>query len=66
LTSSYRLQIRDHEVLREYVSCWDGPQFLDALGACKDRSVLEIGVGIGRIAQNVLEMGCYRFTDIDI
>ncbi len=55
----------DPEPLKEYMNKWDGNVFIDALLLDKEKSVLEIGVGTGRIAQKVVPM-CADFTGIDI
>ena len=56
---------RDPPVLQEYMSKWDGEPFLEAMELSKDKSVLEIGIGTGRIAVNVAPC-CFKLTGIDI
>ena len=41
---------RDAPHLREYMNRWDGEPFLRALALSSTESVLEIGVGTGRLA----------------
>ncbi len=55
----------DPPALREYMNGWDGKIFLDSLKLAKDKSVLEIGIGTGRIAVQVAPY-CMRLTGIDI
>ncbi|WP_200901475.1 class I SAM-dependent methyltransferase [Paenibacillus sp. DMB20] len=55
----------DPPLLQEYMSNWDGPHFYKALDV-KDKVVLEIGVGTGRLAKKMLLSGCKKFDGIDI
>lgn len=57
--------VYDPPPLRAYMDKWDGPPFLDALQLLPEKSVLEIGVGTGRLAVRVCP-ACARFTGIDI
>ena len=57
--------VRDPEPLREYMDKWDGRQFIDSLKLTKEKSVLEIGVGTGRLAVRVAPE-CREFFGIDI
>ena len=41
----------DPPQLKEYMEKWDGEPFLQCLLLSKEKSVLEIGVGTGRIAE---------------
>lgn len=56
---------RDPKPLKEYMDRWDGKQFLDCLSLNKNKTVLEIGVGTGRLAAKVAPY-CEKFTGIDI
>lgn len=57
--------VRDPQPLRKYMDKWDGQDFIDALQLSKDKSVLEIGVGTGRLGVKVAPC-CGKFTGIDI
>lgn len=50
LTDENNDPVNDPLPLREYMDTWDGPPFLDALHLDSTKSVLEIGVGTGRLA----------------
>ena len=56
---------RDPPILQEYMSQWDGEQFIESLELTKSKKVLEIGVGTGRIAVKVAPF-CMSLTGIDI
>ena len=56
---------RDPPMLQEYMSRWDGQRFIEALELTKNKKVLEIGIGTGRIAVKVAPF-CMALTDIDI
>lgn len=56
---------RDPEPLREYMDKWDGRQFIDSLQLTKEKSVLEIGVGTGRLAVRTAP-NCREFCGIDL
>ena len=56
---------RDPPILQKYMDQWDGELFLDALELNKNKNVLEIGIGTGRIAVNVAPF-CKHLTGIDI
>jgi len=55
----------DPKPLKEYMNKWDGQGFVDEMCLNKTKSVLEIGVGTGRIAVRVAPL-CKKFTGIDV
>ena len=57
--------VHDPEPLRAYMNKWDGEKFIESMRLDKRKSVLEIGVGTGRIAIKVAPL-CQRFIGIDI
>lgn len=57
--------VHDPLPLKEYMNKWDGQSFIDKMKLDKTKSVLEIGVGTGRIAVKVAPY-CKSFTGIDI
>lgn len=56
---------RDPEPLRKYMDKWDGQRFIDAMELDMTKSVLEIGVGTGRLALKVAPL-CKSLLGIDI
>jgi len=56
----------DEGLLRAWMEQADGPAFWQALGEVRGQAVLEIGVGTGRVARKVLELGCACLTGIDV
>ena len=56
---------RDPPRLQEYMSRWDGERFIEGLELTKNKKVLEIGIGTGRIAVKVAPF-CMALTGIDI
>ena len=56
---------RDTPLMQEYMNQWDGNMFLEALKPDKNKNVLEIGLGTGRIAVKVAPR-CMHLTGIDI
>ncbi|MHB9109419.1 MAG: class I SAM-dependent methyltransferase [Armatimonadota bacterium] len=56
----------DEGLLRSWMEQSDGPAFFQALGDVCGQAVLEIGVGTGRVAKKVLELGCAHLTGIDV
>ena len=56
---------RDPPILQEYMSQWDGEQFIESLELTKSKKVLEIGIGTGRVAVKVAPF-CKALTGIDI
>lgn len=57
--------VRDVQELKDYMDKWDGQLFTDELQLSQEKSILEIGVGSGRIAVKVCGL-CKIFTGIDI
>jgi peptidase E/predicted RNA methylase len=57
--------VHDPKPLRDYMDKWDGQVFIDKMKLDKDKSVLEIGVGTGRLAVRVAPL-CGQFCGIDI
>lgn len=45
--------VHDPEPLRAYMDKWDGPEFIRKMNLDSTKSVLEIGVGTGRLAVGV-------------
>jgi len=56
---------RDPKPLQEYMDKWDGQAFIYELQLSFDKTVLEIGVGTGRLALKVCGR-CKHFVGIDI
>ena len=57
--------VHDPKPLRDYMDKWDGQKFIESMQLDKTKSVLEIGVGTGRLAMKVAP-SCGRFVGIDI
>lgn len=57
--------VRDPKPLRDYMDKWDGQSFIDKMKLNSSKSVLEIGVGTGRLARRVAPF-CREFCGIDI
>ena len=57
--------VYDPAPIKAYMDKWDGEVFIEALILSPDKSVLEIGVGTGRLAKRVCDK-CRHFTGIDI
>lgn len=57
--------VHDPKPLRDYMDKWDGQDFIYKMELDKDKSVLEIGVGTGRLAVRVAPL-CGQFYGIDI
>ena len=56
---------RDPEPLQAYMDGWDGGAFLERMQLDKTKSVLEIGVGTGRLAMRIAPK-CRCFCGIDL
>ncbi|HOP10263.1 MAG TPA: class I SAM-dependent methyltransferase [Oscillospiraceae bacterium] len=57
--------VHDPALLRTYMDKWDGTPFLNALGLSPEKTVLEIGVGTGRLAVKIAPK-CKSFCGIDL
>lgn len=57
--------VHDEKPLRDYMDKWDGSSFMEQMRLDKSKSVLEIGVGTGRLAVRVAPL-CGEFFGIDI
>ena len=57
--------VHDPKPLQDYMDKWDGQVFIDKMELNKDKSVLEIGVGTGRLAIRVAPL-CGEFYGVDI
>lgn len=57
--------VRDPDILKEYMDKWDGKEFIDALELSKDKIVLEIGIGTGRIAVKTAPC-CAKLYGVDV
>lgn len=57
--------VHDPEPLREYMNKWDGDSFIERMELNAEKSVLEIGVGTGRLAIRVAPL-CGSFCGIDL
>ena len=57
--------VHDPKPLQNYMDKWDGQAFIDKMELNKDKSVLEIGVGTGRLAVRVAPL-CGEFYGVDI
>lgn len=56
----------DQGAMRAWMEQADGPVFFQALGDVRGQQVLEIGIGTGRVAKKVLDLGCAYLTGIDV
>ena len=57
--------VHDPKPLQDYMDKWDGQAFIDKMELNKENSVLEIGVGTGRLAIRVAPL-CGEFYGMDI
>ena len=56
---------RDPKPLQDYMDKWDGMEFINSMSLSKDKTVLEIGIGTGRLAAKVAPH-CNYLCGIDI
>ena len=56
---------RDPPALQKYMELWDGQTFLDQMELDGSKTVLEIGVGTGRLAEKTARC-CRHLTGIDL
>jgi ubiquinone/menaquinone biosynthesis C-methylase UbiE len=57
--------VEDTEPLISYMNKWDGQEFFDELDVSLEKTILEIGVGTGRLAIRIIDK-CKLFYGIDI
>lgn len=57
--------VYDPAFLQAYMNKWDGQVFVDAMKLDKHKTVLEIGIGTGRLALKTIPL-CKKFFGIDI
>lgn len=57
--------VHDPEPLRNYMDRWDGQVFIEKMKLDSTKSVLEVGVGTGRLAVRTAPL-CGKFTGVDI
>lgn len=57
--------VHDPKPLRDYMDKWYGQAFIDSMELDNKKSILEIGVGTGRLAVRVAPL-CGQFCGIDI
>lgn len=57
--------VHDPKPLQDYMDKWDGKAFIDKMELNKDKYVLEIGVGTGRLAVRIAPL-CGEFYGVDI
>lgn len=57
--------VHDPELLKTYMDKWDGQGFINKMELNAEKSVLEIGVGTGRLAVRTAPL-CKEFYGIDI
>ena len=57
--------VLDSPALSQYMDKWDGQAFIDKMELDKDKTVLEIGIGTGRLAVRVAPL-CGELYGVDI
>ncbi len=65
LIDEYNDPVHDPKPLRDYMDKWDGQAFIGSLELSENISVLEIGVGTGRLAVRIAPL-CGEFCGIDL
>ena len=55
--------VRDTKPLKDYMDKWDGQRFIEGMRLDKSKSVLEIGVGTGRLALKIAPL-CKSFKEL--
>ena len=65
LIDEYNDPVYDTEPLKKYMDKWDGQVFIDTMKLDKTKTVLEIGVGTGRLALKTIPL-CKEFVGIDL
>ena len=56
----------DSPATLQYMARWDGTVFFDLLVDIQTKDILEVGIGNGRIARQILTNGCRTLTGLDI
>ena len=57
--------VLDPPFLQKYMDKWDGKIFIEQLQLDNHKSILEVGVGTGRLALRTIS-GCRHFTGLDV
>ena len=65
LTDENNDPVHDPRPLQDYMDKWDGQAFIDKMELDKDKTVLEIGIGTGRLAVRVAPL-CGELYGVDI
>lgn len=56
----------DEGPMRAWMEYADGPAFFTAMGDVRGLRALEVGIGTGRVARKLLDMGVAALTGLDI
>ena len=57
--------VLDGKLLSEYMNKWDGEEFINLLDLDKNKTVIEIGCGTGRIAKKIVDL-CKIYVGINV
>lgn len=57
--------VLDSPALSQYMDKWDGQKFIKLLNVDKNKNILEIGCGTGRIAKKIIDY-CKTYVGIDV